>query len=571
MARNGRGPQRRGEPADDLMADVRQALTDDHPIALLDLASAMLTLVDRRGANPFDRDASPHLSRAELLQSFMGVDLPETSALLAAIAVLGADDLERRRIVRVLDEREHRLPPWIGGLDEAEVYRTVEMTDVLGDGDNVMLAMRLPTGHELSAIVYIDHNVGTLVKDAFVLSEPLDEVLSLMGAEAPNSGATVTNIPDADAKVRITDAIAAAAMTFPPFETDTWPACRPLVEWMVSYLPDGGRGYERPEWSEDDQHDLADRFFRSTFAAGLDDADHHAMLGEILWFGSDYGPGDPMRWSPVAVELLLADWIPRKIVAPVDRLEKAPELLRRFIRFCHSERGIPVHLTDETLEAVDRWEPRYQATIRSPRLQGPEAILAAVGAIGPDDEWDDEADRPWDSMSAVLDIFKEVIGGPEAMAALDDVALPDEPFDWTGIPDDIHDRVSSILVLCDGCCDRLLDTEYRTAVRRVLARIARQGPDALRRGRVDTAAAAVCWAVGRANRLFSAAAGRITQKRLLAEFGNEHASVSTRAATLLDAGGFPRWRHEGILGSPDYLVSACRRRFVNLRDRDSDW
>jgi hypothetical protein len=34
----------------------------------------------------------------------------------------------------------------------------------------------------------------------------------------------------------------------------------------------------------------------------------------------------------VAVEILLADWIPRKIVADVAYLSNAPELLRAFIR-----------------------------------------------------------------------------------------------------------------------------------------------------------------------------------------------------------------------------------------------
>ena len=39
------------------------------------------------------------------------------------------------------------------------------------------------------------------------------------------------------------------------------------------------------------------------------------MLSSLLWFGSGYGPGDPLRWSPTAVEILMLDWIPRKILA----------------------------------------------------------------------------------------------------------------------------------------------------------------------------------------------------------------------------------------------------------------
>ena len=100
----------------------------------------------------------------------------------------------------------------------------------------------------------------------------------------------------------------------------------------------------------------------------------------MIWFGVDYGPGDPLRWSPVAVEIILVNWIPRKIVADAVYLSKAPELLRAFVRFCHAERGIRTELTRDTLAAIDVYEPDYQRTIRSPRPQGPMALLAAMGA-----------------------------------------------------------------------------------------------------------------------------------------------------------------------------------------------
>lgn len=48
---------------------------------------------------------------------------------------------------------------------------------VLGDGDNVLVEAVLPGGHHLTAVVYVDHNMGTLVKNAFVGAAPLDEVL----------------------------------------------------------------------------------------------------------------------------------------------------------------------------------------------------------------------------------------------------------------------------------------------------------------------------------------------------------------------------------------------------------
>lgn len=141
----------------------------------------------------------------------------------------------------------------------------------------------------------------------------------------------------------------------------------------------------------------------------------------------------PLRWSPTAVEILLGDWIPRKIIADVAYLSEAPAVLRAFIRFCHFERGVPTHLTEQTLDAADRWEPGCQASIRSPRPQGPAALLAAMGALGPDGPWDlplddEEDDEPWGHESMMLALLERAVGGPELLEALDGAPL-DDPFD----------------------------------------------------------------------------------------------------------------------------------------------
>ena len=51
------------------------------------------------------------------------------------------------------------------------------MTHVLGDGDNYLLEVRFAGGERISPIVYVDHNLGTVVKDAFVIPASLDAVV----------------------------------------------------------------------------------------------------------------------------------------------------------------------------------------------------------------------------------------------------------------------------------------------------------------------------------------------------------------------------------------------------------
>ena len=114
-----------------------------------------------------------------------------------------------------------------------------------------------------------------------------------------------------------------------------------------------------------------------------------------MLFGTNYAGGDPWRWSPVNIEMLLADWIPRKIMALAAELRGLPTVLRSFVAFCHAERSIPMHLTQESLAAVDEYEPMYQKLIERERNPGDSAYELANAvrrAMGFDDDDDFEND-----------------------------------------------------------------------------------------------------------------------------------------------------------------------------------
>ena len=561
-------PTHRHGPAD-LMADARQRLASGEPLDFLGYASTLLAAVDLRGQNPFEREHDGRPERATLptlIESFAEVVLPETTALLAALAELGPDELTRARARLALAMRPHPLPDWLARLGEASVYRAVESTHVLGDGDNVLLGARLP-GHELTAVIYIDHNLGTVVKDAFPAPGPISEVAGRLREAADDPDVRLRDIGLADARSRVAEAIEVGAITFPPFETETWPASRPLTEWLLRLLPEGGTGYVRPAWSEAAKKKLTNRFFGSEFGKPLDDADHRDLLDQFLWFGTDYGPGDPLRWSPVAVEILLADWIPRKIVASPGYLSKAPVLLRAFIRFCHAERKIRPTLTDQTLAAVNEYEPEYQRVIRSPRPQGPMALLAAMGVRGDQEPWEDE---PLEPARYILDALAEEVGGEDALDSVDDTPIPEEEFCWDGVAHDVRDRVGEVLAACDRCCDDLLGAEYRTACRRLLARAVPGLSGMLHKAtKPEVIAAAVCWAIGKGNQRFGQRADELRVKDLMSYFSLRQSSVSERGCQIMHAAGIqPATTYPAVcLGSPDLLVSARRRRIIELRDR----
>ena len=288
----------------------------------------------------------------------------------------------------------------------------------------------------------------------------------------------------------------------------------------------------------------------------------------MIWFGTDYGPGDPLRWSPVAIEIILEDWIPRKLVADTAYLSKAPELLRAFVRFCHAERGIRAEL-----------DPRHARRGRSLRTRTTSARSGRRGRrarwrswrrwapIDPDVPWpmddldvDDDGSTPRSTTATIGAFMRELLlaaaGGEDALRSLDDRPLPDEDFDWSGIPDDIHDKVGEVLALTDACCDELLDVEHRTACRRLLARAAAGDPVVFRRRASSAnAAAAICWIVGKDNDLFSPAGGRMLVKDLMAHFGLAQGSVSQRADDA-DEGRGVRPVPAGV-GTCDWATPSC--------------
>ena len=152
--------------------------------------------------------------------------------------------------------------------------------------------------------------------------------------------------------------------------------------------------------------------------------------------------------------------------------------------------------------------------------------------------------------------------------SLDAVPLPDEEFDWVGIPEGIRPTVQAILERCDACAGEVFDAEHRTAMRRFLARAARNNPKVFaRKASPVRAAAAVAWVITTGNRTAGVWSAAMTSKALLAYFGIT-GSVSDRATTLMRAAGLATGYVTSSveLGDPGLLVSARRRRLIQSRD-----
>ena len=548
-----------------LIQSLRRALRSG-PLDFLAIVSGFLEMTDPRRRDPFAPDI-PRPTLDDLVESFVGTSYAETTAALTALRVLVHDEVMAARIGRELAVRRQPLPDWLVGLDRARLEPDVWfMTHVLGDGDDYVVGVTLPTGDSLSAIVYVDHNMGTVVKDAFVVPEQLGHVTALMSSTISDPDQTVTLVDAATARAVIEEAIDHGAMLYPPPESNSWPM-----------YPPAGRV------------DGADAPCRrcGAGAAGVVRGRARRPRRELLRVAvrrrpRRAGPARPAG-QRVVVRHGLRTWRPAA-VEPGERRDAAPRLVpaqdRRGAGVPRPAAGAAARLhplrpprardpagalAEETLAAVDQREPEYQRTIRSARLQGADALLS--GLLQRDLDGEDMG-----LAEIMLEALDRRVGGRLQLMALDDQPLTDEDFEWAGVAEDIRPAVQEMLDACDRVADELLDVEHRTAMRRFLGRAAVGDPAAFRRKAAPLkGAAAVAWVICRANDTAGTRSSGLTVQELLAAFGVK-GSVSQRAEPLLRANGIDPHRLYGAtdLGAPDLLTGGCRAAIIQQRDRYLD-
>ena len=210
--------------------------------------------------------------------------------------------------------------------------------------------------------------------------------------------------------------------------------------------------------------------------------------------------------------------------------------------------------------------------------------LTAIGPdpFAPEPAVDERAFAAWGLESAVAvaeprsDLFSNVLPYVDDLPALLDLdteELPDEPFDWSAVESRDREIVAAVLERCDAACTDLLDTEYRTIARRILATLATRDPRPLRRTtNHDRLAAGIVWLAGRGNGEFGRRAPRWRSARRVADwFGVTNCADrghSIRVAAGLVPESVDRYSFlEAMpLGSTALLHSKTRRLLISWRD-----
>jgi len=186
--------------------------------------------------------------------------------------------------------------------------------------------------------------------------------------------------------IRIHAAIELTDMTFhPPVGVD-YARLRALALLRASDLPLADIDVGAPEVSAEERDRLFEEFLASPEAGGIKSGNDEAEIASLaIDFCSDYVDGQPLRWSPVVVELFMADWLPRKVLADRGLFDAVPDALEAWVTYAGRKRGIPGWAIARTAEAIPKWtDAMIEATGDRSAADPAKQFLAAAEDAGVD-------------------------------------------------------------------------------------------------------------------------------------------------------------------------------------------
>jgi hypothetical protein len=317
------------------------------------------------------------------------LDDPAAMVALASIAKLDDGKLGALAAELLADSTPAAgVPRWIEQIGEWEIVGAAVVSEaVFDDARTVLLESRHPDAEMMAVGVLIDRNLGGLAKDV-LLAESIEQVAGAMGRDSTGDEAELEleQIDPGIAAGLIRAAIARTDITWdPPVDDDFWPG-RALTLLRADQTPGAVEPPEPAELSSEERDRLRDEFLASPEGREFaPDGDEAWVASLAIDFCAGYTDGDPLRWSPVVVELFMTDWIPRKVLATPELLDRLPAALDAWVRFAARRRGIPDWAANETRGSIGKWVNEMVEAALDPLVGGPsKQFLLAAKAAGVD-------------------------------------------------------------------------------------------------------------------------------------------------------------------------------------------
>jgi hypothetical protein len=393
------GPRGADAELEEMLAGIAQlAASDaDQPEDALDAeqwASTILGMMHAAPLPPGEDVADTFLPG--FISALEGLGTRKALATLRALAAVSAPDYAAAASAAAdrLAATGLREPGWAADLGGAQPTAAALMyEEAFDDGMSIMVEFTAPNVETHTIGVYIDHNMGGLVKDVF-LAGPLSEVRTQMRSTAPNQvGLAIRDLPLDEARARAEAAFDMLDHTWgAPVDEDVGPM-RALIEARLRLLPEG---LEVPddyvEVTPKEREALLEDFLSSPEGQcwrGNEDAEDVAQLA--IDFGAGYNHGGPLRWSPVVVEIFMTSWLARKVTRDPEFFARVPEVLPDWVRYAGRRRGVPAAPLGEAVGAVEEFSMEMLDAVTDPQAWGP-AKTFAVAALEAGVDLTDEAE-----------------------------------------------------------------------------------------------------------------------------------------------------------------------------------
>lgn len=308
---------------------------------------------------------------------------PEGLAILLALASVLEDDLRgpAEEAAERLRARGIPEPAWAEVIGRPAFEGAWRLADPYDDQLAYFATFRYPDrpGHVVMALY--DENLGGIIKDAAAGIPRKDP----RPRAERRPGARVSDADPGEMASRITGAIRAGDLYLDNDWTESFRHHRALLLARMRLLPAAPLPEPPEPPDEGARAALTAEFLASPFAPEDPGPEVASIIGHCLDARCDYGDGDPLRWSPIVVELFMLDFLPRKATLDAAEIRALPEVLAAWVRFALTRRGLEERWIAETERMVRKLAPEFRRAATDPSRFGPaKAIAHAMLADGVD-------------------------------------------------------------------------------------------------------------------------------------------------------------------------------------------
>lgn len=307
------------------------------------------------------------------------------AAALAAVLPPPLDDRARTVAEQLASPQD---PAWLADIGAAHVSEAWVASDVFGDEEAVILRFEERGGRSHALVTLVDHNLDGQAKDVWLSDDPAGVVAMWSASDDPHMH--TAPLPAENALALVAAAMDASELWNGDGALRTEDFARHRALALARLRRAGHRLTDRPPEpirpSTEERQTIVRQFLVSpagrAVAGSHGKEDVRQVAERIIDLRSDY-EGRPLRWSPIVVEIVMADLAPRKLLLDADLATALPDVIRAFVRFAASRTGLGTPFVEEIVEAVAAHEKDYLQRMADPSAAGPaKAVLSALVARG---------------------------------------------------------------------------------------------------------------------------------------------------------------------------------------------